>query len=69
MIQSVAGLLADGGMTRRPPFRDPHHSASLAAMVGGGSLGKPGEVSLTHFGALFLDELPEFARQTPEALR
>jgi magnesium chelatase family protein len=69
MIQSVAGVLADGGMTRRRPFRDPHHSASLAAMVGGGTRAKPGEVSLAHLGVLFLDELPEFARQTLEALR
>jgi magnesium chelatase family protein len=69
MIQSIAGLLAHGGMTRRRPFRDPHHSASLAAMVGGGTRAKPGEVSLAHLGVLFLDELPEFSRQTLEALR
>ena len=69
MIQSVTGRLADGGLTRRRPFRDPHHSSSLAAMVGGGSRARPGEVSLAHLGVLFLDELPEFQRQTVEALR
>ena len=69
MIQSVAGLIADDGMTRRRPFRAPHHSASLAAMVGGGTRAKPGEVSLAHLGVLFLDELPEFARQSMESGR
>jgi magnesium chelatase family protein len=69
MIQSVAGLLEGGRLTRRRPFRDPHHSASLPALVGGGARAKPGEVSLAHNGVLFLDELPEFQRATLESLR
>jgi magnesium chelatase family protein len=69
MIQSVAGRLAGGTITRRRPFRDPHHSASLPALVGGGQRARPGEISLAHNGVLFLDELPEFARQTLESLR
>ena len=69
MIHSVAGLLKDGRITRRRPFRDPHHSASLPALVGGGVRARPGEISLAHNGVLFLDELPEFARQTLESLR
>ena len=69
MIQSVAGVLANGSISRRRPFRDPHHSASLPALVGGGMRAKPGEVSLAHLGVLFLDELPEFARGSLEALR
>jgi len=69
MIHSVAGHLSDGGLTRRRPFRDPHHSASLPALVGGGLKARPGEISLAHQGVLFLDELPEFARPTLEALR
>lgn len=69
MIQSIAGALPNGSISRRRPFRDPHHSASLPALVGGGMRAKPGEVSLAHLGVLFLDELPEFARGSLEALR
>jgi magnesium chelatase family protein len=69
MIQSVAGVLTGGAVTRRRPFRDPHHSASLPALVGGGIRARPGEISLAHSGVLFLDELPEFNRQTLESLR
>jgi magnesium chelatase family protein len=69
MIHSLAGLLEDGKLLRRRPFRDPHHSASLPSLVGGGMRAKPGEISLAHNGVLFLDELPEFQRQTLESLR
>jgi magnesium chelatase family protein len=69
MIHSVAGQLAGGRLLRRRPFRDPHHSASLVALVGGGHRVRPGEVSLAHRGVLFLDEFPEFPRQTLESLR
>jgi magnesium chelatase family protein len=69
MIHSVSGLLVEGRITRRRPFRDPHHSASLPALIGGGARARPGELSLAHNGVLFLDELPEFSRQALEALR
>lgn len=69
MIHSLAGTLSEGGLLKTRPFRDPHHSASLPALVGGGHKVKPGEISLAHRGVLFLDELPEFARGTLEALR
>ncbi len=68
-IHSVAGLLVGGKLVLRPPFREPHHSASQAAIIGGGPRAKPGEVSLAHRGVLFLDEMPELARQSIEALR
>jgi magnesium chelatase family protein len=69
MVQSVAGLIARGALTRARPFRAPHHSASMAALTGGGVKAKPGEVSLAHNGVLFLDELPEFAPQALDSLR
>jgi magnesium chelatase family protein len=69
MIHSLAGTLPDGGLLKHRPFRDPHHSASLPALIGGGHRVKPGEISLAHHGVLFLDELPEFARGTLESLR
>jgi len=68
-IQSVAGLLERGRLSRQRPFRAPHHSASMAALVGGGMKAKPGEVSLAHHGVLFLDELPEFPGQVLDSLR
>ncbi len=69
LIHSVSGDLPEDGLVSQRPFRDPHHSASLPALVGGGVRARPGEVSLAHMGVLFLDELPEFARQTLESLR
>ncbi|WP_173088410.1 YifB family Mg chelatase-like AAA ATPase [Devosia sp. 1635] len=69
MIQSIAGELAGGAISDRRPFRAPHHSASMAALVGGGLRVRPGEVSLAHNGVLFLDELAEFAPQVLDSLR
>jgi magnesium chelatase family protein len=69
MIRSVAGDLANGMISRQRPFRDPHHSSSMAALIGGGSQAKPGEVSLAHRGVLFLDELAEFPRPVLDSLR
>ena len=69
MVHSVAGALAGGELTDRRPFRAPHHSASMAALVGGGMHARPGEVSLAHHGVLFLDELPEFNPQALDSLR
>lgn len=69
MIRSIAGELAGGKLSSERPFRAPHHSASMAAMVGGGVRARPGEVSLAHHGVLFLDELPEFSLQVLDSLR
>ncbi|MDF2369650.1 MAG: YifB family Mg chelatase-like AAA ATPase [Rhizobiaceae bacterium] len=69
MIHSIAGQLSGGELSDRRPFRAPHHSASMAAMVGGGMRAKPGEVSLAHNGVLFLDEFPEFTPQVLDSLR
>ncbi len=69
MIHSIAGALEGGRLIQERPFRDPHHSASTPSIIGGGQRAKPGEISLAHNGILFLDELPEFSRQTLEALR
>jgi magnesium chelatase family protein len=69
MIASVAGVIENGALTDRRPFRAPHHSASMPALVGGGLRARPGEVSLAHHGVLFLDEMPEFSPQALDALR
>jgi magnesium chelatase family protein len=69
MVASVAGAIEGGALTARRPFRQPHHSASMAAMVGGGLRARPGEVSLAHLGVLFLDEFPEFQPQVLDSLR
>ncbi|MFA7441032.1 MAG: YifB family Mg chelatase-like AAA ATPase [Sphingomonadaceae bacterium] len=69
MIRSVAGVAEGGRISRTRPFRAPHHSASMPALVGGGARARPGEVSLAHLGVLFLDELPEFQRGVLDSLR
>lgn len=69
MIHSLSGLLDEGGISRTRPFREPHHTASMAAIVGGGRGAKPGEISLAHNGVLFMDEFPEFPRTVLETLR
>ncbi len=69
MVASVAGTLVDGRISRVRPYRSPHHSASMAALTGGGLKVRPGEVSLAHLGVLFLDELPEFQRAVLDSLR
>src|SRR5579864_2049962 len=69
MIASVAGEIEGGALTARRPFRSPHHSASMAALTGGGVRAKPGEISLAHQGVLFLDELPEFDPRVLDSLR
>ncbi len=69
MVASVAGEIEGGALTSRRPFRSPHHSASMAALTGGGARAKPGEISLAHQGVLFLDELPEFDPRVLDSLR
>ncbi|KQV84217.1 YifB family Mg chelatase-like AAA ATPase [Rhizobium sp. Root1220] len=69
MIHSIAGQLSGGKLSDRRPFRTPHHSATMAALVGGGARARPGEASLAHHGVLFLDEFPEFSPQSLDALR
>lgn len=69
MIQSLAGTLPQGGISRRAPFQEPHHTASPAAIIGGGRGARPGQISLAHNGVLFLDELPEFPRHVLDSLR
>ncbi len=68
-IHSIAGMLSDDGVVKDRPFRSPHHTSSTASLIGGGTLIVPGEISLSHYGVLFLDELPEFKRDALETLR
>lgn len=69
MIHSLAGTIEAGGLSRIAPFQEPHHTASVPAIVGGGRLAKPGQISLAHNGVLFMDEFPEFPRALLETLR
>lgn len=69
LIASITGEIVHNTISRHRPFRSPHHSASMAAIIGGGLKGKPGEVTLAHNGVLFLDELPEFSPQVLDSLR
>lgn len=69
MVHSLAGLLNEGGISRDRPFRDPHHTASMAALIGGGRAARPGEVSLAHNGVLFMDEFAAFSRAVLDTLR
>jgi magnesium chelatase family protein len=69
MIHSLAGMLPEGGISRARPYCEPHHTASMAAIVGGGRGAKPGQISLAHNGVLFMDEFPEFPRNVLETLR
>ena len=69
MLHSIAGQLPAGGLIQTRPYRDPHHSASMAALVGGGARARPGEISLSHHEVLFLDELAEFSKSVLDALR
>jgi magnesium chelatase family protein len=69
MIHSLAGTIEAGGLSRTAPFQEPHHTASVPAIVGGGRLAKPGQISLAHNGVLFMDEFPEFPRALLETLR
>ncbi len=69
MVHSLSGLIEAGGISRHRPFREPHHTASMPAIVGGGRTAKPGEISLAHNGVLFMDEFPEFPRAVLETLR
>jgi magnesium chelatase family protein len=69
MIHSLAGLIDAGGLSMTAPFQEPHHTASMAAIVGGGRGAKPGQISLAHNGVLFMDEFPEFPRGVLETLR